>query len=156
MQQWKLVPSIQLSVRAAVAALLAVAVARYFGLQPLQALVTSVLVIDLSPEETRRLALPRFVGTLLGGALGALLSMALPSNPVSIGLGVLAAMLSSHLLRLDRASRLSGYVCGIILLREDGALWAYAFDRLLETTVGIVMAVLTSFVPKLMRAEGEP
>jgi uncharacterized membrane protein YgaE (UPF0421/DUF939 family) len=147
----QLLPAVQLSSRAAVAALLSVAIAQNFGLMPLQALITSVLVIDSSPEETRRLALQRFAGTVLGGLLGVTLGVALGQSALSVGFGVLAAMLSSHLLRLDGAARLSGYVCGLVLLHQAGAPWSYAFNRLLETTLGIVMAVLTSFVPKLIQ-----
>jgi len=145
--------AVQLSSRAAVAALLSVAVAQYFGLMPLQALITSVLVIDRSPEETRRLALQRFAGTVLGGLLGATLSMVLGENGLSVGLGVLTAMLSSHLLRLDGAARLAGFVCGLVLLDKADAPWSFAIRRLIETTLGITMAVLTSFIPKLIPDE---
>jgi len=148
----KIVPAVQLAIRAGLAALLSVGVAQYFGLNVLQPLITCCLVIDLSPEDTRRLALKRLAATLLGGVLGASLGMVLPPNPMSVGLGVLAAMLASHLVRLDGAARLAGFVCGICVLRQ-GDPWSYAYARLLETALGIGMAVLTSYVPKLVRVE---
>ena len=153
MDRSKLVPAVQLSVRAGLAALLSVGVAQHFGLNLVQPLITACLVIELSPEETRRFAVKRFAGTVVGGILGASLGMFLPSNALSVGLGVLLAMLASHFLRLDGAVRLTGFVCGICLLQTTGAPWSYTSARLIETTIGIVMAVLTSYLPKLIPAE---
>ena len=150
MQRPALGPALQISARAALAAILSILIAGYFGLDPRQALITSILVIDLSPRETRRQALPRFGGTLLGGLLGVVLSTLLPSNALTIGLGVLTAMFASQMVRLGKAARLAGFICGIILLHETAAPWTYAYHRLLETTLGIVMATLTSFLPKLI------
>lgn len=153
MERSKVVPAIQLAVRAGLAAALSVGVARYFGLNLVQPLITGCLVIDLSPEDTRRLAAKRFAATVLGAVIGASLGMLLPSGPIAVGLGVVAAMIASHLVGLDGAARLAGFVCGICLLQPGDAPWSYAYARLLETALGIAMAVLTSYVPKLMRAE---
>src|SRR4030095_1487461 len=95
----------------------------------------------------------RFAGTVLGGLLGATLSMVLEENALSVGFGVLTAMLSSHLLRLDGAARIAGFVCGLILLDKADPPWSCAIRRLIETTLGITMAVLTSFIPKLIPDE---
>jgi uncharacterized membrane protein YgaE (UPF0421/DUF939 family) len=147
---------VQLAVRAAVAAAAAVATAQYLHSQlPICALVTAVLVTDPSTTQTRRLALPRLAGTLLGAATGALLSEVIPSNPLAIGIVIMVAMLLSHLLRLQGAARVAGLVAGIILLHKDHPV-TYAGQRLVETTLGLGFAVLVSFVPKLIRTDAHP
>ncbi|QSX78682.1 FUSC family protein [Agrilutibacter solisilvae] len=143
-------PHLQLPLRAALAAALAVALAQWLRLEhPMYALVGAVIVTDLVPAQTRQLGVWRMVGTVLGATLGALLSY-FPHGPVAIGIGIAAAMFLCHVLKLRGAAKVSGYVCGIILLEHAVEPWTYAYFRLLETALGIAMAILVSLVP-LMR-----
>ena len=143
---------LQLSIRAATAAGLSVAVAELLRLPfPIYALVSAVIVVDLVPARTRQLAAPRIAGTVIGAVLGACLSPVFDGGPAGIVVGVFAAMALTHVLRLPDAARLSGYVCAIVLLEHRDDQWAYATFRFLETLVGICAAVLVSILPKLLR-----
>ena len=145
------IPALQLSVRAAVAAGLAVAIAELLRFQqPLYAMIGAVIVSDLSPAQTRKQGFGRLAGSALAAVVGASVSSLLPSTAWSIGLAVLVAMFLSHLLRLPGAAKLSGYVSGIVVLGHGDHPWLYGLYRLIETIVGIAMAILVSFVPKLM------
>jgi uncharacterized membrane protein YgaE (UPF0421/DUF939 family) len=149
-----LITALQLSLRAAVAAGSAVAIAQFLHLQyPLYALIAAVIVLDLSPSKTQQLALQRLLGTLLGAAVGAVLSYSLPQGPLAIAVSILVAMLLSYVVHLQAAAKLAGYVCGIIVLSHGAHAWSYAGYRVIETFLGIAMAVLVSLVPKLMRVE---
>ncbi|HWM41185.1 MAG TPA: FUSC family protein [Burkholderiales bacterium] len=142
----------QLSLRVALAAMLALVFARLLHLQhPLYAMIAAVIVTDLSTAETHKLGLRRIAGTVLGGALGALLSLLLPSGVWAIGAGIFGAMFLSHVLRLPEAARVSAYTCAIVLLEHGDGPWFYAFYRTAETLLGIVIAILVSYVPKLFR-----
>ena len=101
-----LTPAFQLSIRAALSAGLAVAIAELLQLQyPLYALIGAVIVSDLSPSQTRQLGLRRLAGSALGATVGAAISYFLPSVPWAIGLSVLVAMFLSHLLYLQGAAK---------------------------------------------------
>ena len=146
--------ALQLSVRAAVSAGLAVGIAQFLELQyPIYALIAAVIVIDLSPVKTRQLALQRLIGTLLGATVGAALSYVLPAGPLAIMISILAAMLLTYVARVPAAAKLAGYVCGIVILSHGANPWSYALYRVVETFLGLAMAVLVSLVPKLMRVE---
>jgi len=148
-----IIASLQLAVRAASSAVLAVALAQLLGLPyPIYALVAAVIAIDLSPVRTRELALQRIIGTVLGAAVGVAFSVSVGTNPWTIGTGIFAAMCLCYPLRLHGAEKLTGYVCGIVMLDHAGAPLLYASHRLLETLLGVGVAILVSFVPKLLRA----
>lgn len=145
--------SIQLSVRAAVAAGLAFWIAELLGADyAIYALVSAVIVTDLTPEKSRRLATQRVAGTLIGAAAGALLLNMLPSGPVAIGLAIFCSMLATHALRFEApAARVAGYVAAIVMFAHRDEPWRYAFERAWETLVGIGSALLVGLVPLWLR-----
>ena len=151
------VTALQVSTRASIAAALAVVIARWAGLEfPLYALIAAIIVTDLSPARTRQLSLQRLVGTVIGAAVGALVSVASPAThggPLTIAIGVLVAMLLSHAFRMPAAARLAGYVCGIVLLNYNDHPWSYASYRFVETLIGMTTAVIFSFIPALITAD---
>jgi uncharacterized membrane protein YccC len=122
---------------------------------PLYAMIAAVIVTDLQPTETRKLGLRRLGGTLIGSVLGAVLSVLLPGGTLTIALGIFLSMFLTHLLRAPQAARVAGYLCAIVLLEHAADPWIYSFWRFLETVLGIVIAILVSYLPKLIRT-GEP
>ena len=122
---------------------------------PLYAMIAAVIVTDLQPTETQKLGLRRLGGTLIGSVLGAVLSVLLPGGTLTIALGIFLSMFLTHLLRAPQAARVAGYLCAIVLLEHAADPWIYSFWRFLETVLGIVIAILVSYLPKLIRT-GEP
>ena len=151
MAPWTPTAAVQLSLRAAVAAGLSVAIAQLLHLEfPLYAMISAVVVTDLDPAQTRKLGLPRLAGTVLGAILGALICVLLRPGAWEVAVGVLLAMLLCHLLKLRDAARVAGYVCGIVIFDYGSDPWSYALYRTIETMIGIGLAFLISLVPKLL------
>ena len=145
-----LIPAFQLSLRAAVAAGLALVAAQLLRLEhPLYAMISAVIVTDLVPSQTPKLALPRLAGTLVGSAIGAVITTLLPSGVWTTTVG----MFASHILYLQAAAKVAGYVCGIVLLDHGDSPWSYALLRMIETALGIVAAMGVSVVPKLLKSK---
>jgi uncharacterized membrane protein YgaE (UPF0421/DUF939 family) len=144
----------QLSIRAATAATIASAIAQAMQRgQPAVVLVGAVIVTDLSPARTRSLATRRIAGSVVGAVVGAAVRSVLPAGPFAIGCGVLVAMLTAHFLDLDAASPLAGYVGGIVVMSNTDAVWSYALNRVIDTCLGLGVAVLVSYLPKLLRSD---
>ena len=150
------ITAVQSSFRAAIAAGAAVGIATVLQFEyPVYALMSAVLVMELSPRRTRELAVQRLLGSLLGAVIGGLLSYAapLPSGPIAIGVGILAAMMISYAVGIPNAAKVAGYVSGIVIMAHGAQPWLHAYRRTMETVLGIAMAVLVSLVPKLLNVK---
>jgi uncharacterized membrane protein YgaE (UPF0421/DUF939 family) len=145
---------LQLAVRAAFGASLSFLIGQYINLdRPIFACLAAVVVTDLSPAETRSLGLRRLGAMLVGAATGALLGSVLPSDAWAVGAGVMIAILVSKGLGAREGARVAGYVCGLIVLDSGTEPWRYGSDRLAETALGVIIAWLISYIPKLMAVE---
>lgn len=152
---WASLPDFQLSLRAAIGAAAVVAIARALNLEfPIYALISAVIVTDLSSVETRKLGPARMAATILGAGLGAIINFIVPWSPLKIALGVFAAMFASRAIGL-RDSKVAAYVCGIVLLDHGASPWSYAVLRTIETALGIGVAILISFLPRLIHDDAE-
>jgi uncharacterized membrane protein YgaE (UPF0421/DUF939 family) len=150
------IPALQLSIRAAAAAGLATAIAQILGLPfPLYAMIAAVIVTELSASQTRKLGMLRLLGTVFGAAFGAALSPLLQNAPWAIAISIMVSMLIAYLLRLQDAAKMTGYICAIVLLNHCDNPWSYALFRLIETALGIGVAVLVSYVPKLIPSSSD-
>lgn len=145
--------ALQLSVRAASAAALAFWVAILLGADhAIYALIGAVIVTDLSPRTSRKLAIQRLAGTLIGAAVGATLLNFIPHGPVALGVAILCAMLITFMLQLEPpAARVAGYVAAIVMFTHSQDSWLYAFQRAWETIVGIGAALVVGLVPLWLR-----
>ena len=64
---------------------------------------------------------------------------------------IFVAMLAMHLLKMDAAAKVSGYMAAIVIYTHAGDPWVYALMRGFETVLGIAAAFLVSWLPKLVR-----
>jgi uncharacterized membrane protein YgaE (UPF0421/DUF939 family) len=146
--------SVQLSVRATVAALASLLVARWLQLEyPIYAFIGAVIVTDLQPSVSRSLGLRRLFSTVIGAFCGAALSVALPAGPLAVAVGFFLSMSLAQLLRAGEGARVAGYICGIVLLDHSTEPWAYASHRFIETAIGVLAAWSISYVPKLFDSD---
>lgn len=139
--------------RAALGAGVSIALAQLLQLEyPIYALVAAVIVTDFSPAETRRLGLLRLLATVVGAVVGGLLRYLLEPSAWTIGVAILAAMVMCQG-RLKSSAKVAGYISGIVMLEYGDHPGTYAVYRFLETALGIGVAWLISFVPRLIRFE---
>ena len=146
---------LQLATRSAVSATLAFSIAEALKLDyPIFALAAAMIATDLKPAETRERGFRRLVATGIGGLFGALAASMNLVGIWAVGPSILIAMLICHGVGAYNGATMAIYICGIIVLLDNGTSpWHYAFFRTAETALGVLLAWGISYVPKLLRAE---
>jgi len=106
--------SSQLAFRAAVAATVSYGLAKMFTLEhPIYALISAIIVTDFSPAETTKLGLQRLAGTVIGAACGMTIWAVFKAVGWAVGLGILAAMVVSHIFKVSAGAKVAGYISGV-------------------------------------------
>ena len=147
----------QLALRASVAAGISIALAQLLGLpHPFYAFLAAVIVTDLAPSRSKRLALHRIAATALGALCGAALTLVLPAGPLAIGVSILIAMLVCQVVQVPDDAKVAGFICGIIVFEHSAEPWLNAWFRFVETMLGVIVALGVSYVPKLIKLEEPP
>ena len=151
------VNAIQISLRAAVAATLAYWVAQMLHAHyAIYALISAVIVTDLSAATSRRLAKHRMAGTVIGAVAGAVFVEFLPGGTIAIGAAIGISMALAFVFRFETAAaRVAGYVAAIVMTTHGADSWLYAFERAWETMLGIGSALLVGLVPLWLREREE-
>jgi uncharacterized membrane protein YgaE (UPF0421/DUF939 family) len=147
--------ALQLGTRSAVGATLAFAIAQGLNLDfPIFALVGAVIATDLTPAQSRELGLRRVVATFVGALTGVIATSAKLTGLWAVAPSIVVAVLISYRVGAYEGARVAGYICGLIVLLDESAQpWHYAFFRLVETVLGVLVAWGLSFVPKLLRPD---
>ena len=149
--------AILLGVRAALASVIAVGIAQSMKLTyPLYAVVAAVIVTDVSSQKTQESGVQRLLGTALGAAAGPLFVLALGDSLPGVGAAIMTLIFVCYLTGYGEAAKLAGYVAGLVVLDHSDAPWTYARDRFVETSLGIVLAIVMSLlIPERRRADDE-
>jgi uncharacterized membrane protein YgaE (UPF0421/DUF939 family) len=137
------------SARTAVAAVVAMLLARLLKMPEYYWAPISTIVIVQSTIPPHMLGWQRFVGTALGAVLGALIATFFHPTVWVYTAGILLCGLLAWLLRVGGAYRFAAITLSIILLIPRArAPWITGWHRFLEVSLGIAVALLvTTFWP---------
>lgn len=137
------------SARTAVAAVASVLVARLFRLpEAYWAPITTLVITQSSLGAALAVSWQRFLGTVLGALVGAIVASRFGAHALVFGACVFILGLLCAVVRSDwSAYRFGGVTLAIVLLVPRAApAWEIAFHRFAEVSIGIGMALLLAWV----------
>ncbi len=147
--QWAGWPVLVHSVRTAVATVASLLVARLFRLpEAYWAPITTVVITQSSLGAALTVSGQRFVGTLLGAVVGAIVASYFGPHVLVFGICVFLLGLVCAGLHVDRSAyRFGGITLVIVLLiPRTGPAWPIAFHRFAEVSIGIAVALIFAWV----------
>jgi len=137
------------SARTALTAVASMLTARLFSLPQIYwAPITTLVITQSSLGATLAVSWQRFIGTVLGAALGAIVASYFGPDMLVFGVGVFLLGIFCTGVQADRSAyRFEGVTLAIVLLvpRVEPA-WRVAFDRFAEVSIGIAVALVMTVV----------
>jgi uncharacterized membrane protein YgaE (UPF0421/DUF939 family) len=114
--------------------------------------IAAVVVLYPDRETTKKAAVERFVGTVIGSLIGWASAAYWHQNVVLYGLAILVAVGFCYLLRLENASRLCAVAVTVITVipRAEPA-HLVALHRFVEVSYGVACALLYTVVVDIVR-----
>lgn len=149
---------VRLAVRVTSAALLAFALARLLGFaHGYWAVITAIIVMQSSLGGSLKAAIDRLLGTMAGALYGAVVAIVMPhADGWELGLALVAAIAPLALLAAIKPSfKVAPITAFIVLVPLSGQTLpplAFAFDRILEISIGSLVGVAVSLVVLPARA----
>jgi len=108
------------------------------------AAISAVIVMQSNFGATMKASRDRFIGTLIGAALGFSFSV-VGVLPWNFAAAILTAVILCGLLELRSSSRLAGVtICVVMLIERKGTPWYLPLHRVLEVLLGILTALLVA------------
>ena len=151
---------LRLALRVTVAGVTTFALATALGLpQGYWAVFTSVIIIQASVGGSLKATFDRLVGTVSGGAYGAIVATLIPhTQPVALGAALAVALAPLAILSaLNAAFRVAPVTAIIVLLgavgQQAGPVMS-ALDRVMEITLGSVVGLAVTLLVLPARAHG--
>lgn len=135
------------TIKTVMAVILTLAISELFNLRSsLLASIAAIVTMESSVSESFTAGKNRMYGTILGGVIALGISLILPSNFFTIGLGLIILISICNGLKWDKAARMSMIVfLGIILNYEGGDRIDYAFDRTIDTLIGVIVGTSINY-----------
>ena len=133
------------TIKTALAVTISIVVANILKLEyPFYAAIAAIISMDKTAANSVKLGRNRLFGTFIGAVVGTVLSYIDRGNPILCGLGIIIATTLCNTFKLKGSVTISGVVlCAIMVLIAKPPLY-YATTRIIDTAVGIGIAVLVN------------
>lgn len=114
------------------------------------AVMSSIIVMQSSVQETISASLTRLIGTAIGAIIGGLFLALYGVHVWVFGIAVMIVVSICMFLNLKQSYRLAAVTVAIILLvNHPESPWMTALHRFLEVSLGVVVALLVSLLMEL-------
>lgn len=136
------------TIKTSIAVTISITLAYIFKLNsPFFAGVAAIIAMQDNLVDSYRMGRNRVLGTILGAAVGLLGSLISVGNPIIIGIGIIIVIHLCNRLGWNKSVSIASIVfISIIMNVEQGKELYYSLNRILDTMVGIIVAVIVNFV----------
>ena len=147
----RIVPRIKIkigmrTIKTALAVTIAISISYLLNLNsPFFAAIAAIITLQGNIVDSFRMGRDRILGTIIGAVIGLAGSYVALGNPIVIGIGIIGLIYVSNIINFNKTIAISSVVFVSIMLNPDGgSILLYSLFRVLDTFVGISVAVLVN------------
>lgn len=135
------------NIKTAISVLICLAISRAFHMEyPFYAAIAAVVSLQKSVANSLKAGKNRMLGTTAGAAVGLMLALFFPNNIIACSIGIIIVIYICNILKWNDAVANACIVLIAIMINMKGQNpYAYSFNRLLDTFIGINVAVLVNY-----------
>lgn len=136
------------TIKTGIAVFLTMLISKLLHLEsPFFATIAAIIAMKASVSESLSIGKNRMLGTILGGIVALLFTYFVPTNILTISIGIIIIIYTCNLLGWRKSIELSTMVfLSIILNYAEGSRLAYAIDRTSATLIGLVIGTLVNYL----------
>lgn len=112
---------------------------------PFYAVVAAIIVIQPTVSDSWKTGFFRMLGTFVGAVVGAVFVSISPGNPLLAAIGIIIIILLMNKFNWRESIVIAGVVFIGIFLDAEGDYLSYSIHRLLDTSLGIIIAVFINY-----------
>jgi uncharacterized membrane protein YgaE (UPF0421/DUF939 family) len=135
------------NIKTALAVFICILIANIFSLEsPFYTAIAAIVTMQNSVKGSFKAGKNRILGTFIGAIIGYLCAIIAPGNTILCALGIVAVIYICNLFKWNEAAAMGGIVfCAIMLNLGSKSPLFYSFNRLLDTLVGIIVALTINY-----------
>lgn len=136
------------NVKTAIAVCASILISRGLSMEyPFYAAIASVIAMQSSVEGSFKAGKNRMLGTFIGALVGFICASIKPGNIFLVGIGVICVIYLCNLFNWEKSSSIGCIVFCVIMinLKGNNPLF-YSINRLLDTFLGITVAVAVNYL----------
>lgn len=109
---------------------------------------SAIVVLQAYIGGTYKAAWTRFSGVAIGSVLGGLCTTLLGSSPISLGISIFCSVIACTLLNLKEGIRIACLSVTVVMvlwgLHPSTSPWTFAFFRAIDSSLGIILALVVA------------
>jgi uncharacterized membrane protein YgaE (UPF0421/DUF939 family) len=143
------------NIKTAIAVVISILVSKLLKTEyPFYAAIASIISMQSSVEDSLKTGRNRVLGTIVGAFVGYICALISPESPIFIGIGIVIVIYLCNVLNWKDSASIAGVVfCAIMLNLKGNSPFLYSLNRILDTLVGIIVAIVVNYF--VMRPEAD-
>lgn len=135
------------NIKTAIAVCLSILISKLLNMEyPFYTAIASIITMQSSVEASFKAGRNRMLGTFIGAVVGFICASISPGSAILSAIGIVMVIYLCNLFGWRESCSIAGVVfCAIMLNLKSGSAFLYSLNRLLDTFVGITIAVIVNY-----------